>query len=238
MTRIPAGSYNKLVEPLLATVDCVLFDLDGTLVETNIDFPLMKREMVSLAAEYGMDADQLEHLDILAIVDTTVEALYDDARDHEAKEMRSRAMQILEDIEMRHAESTQEIPYARELVTELRRRRIQFGIVTRNCRGASWQSLRMVGIVPDVLVCREDTVRHKPHPDPLRVALGIFGSHPGNSIMVGDHIMDVQSGKAAGMATIGLLKANRPPDFFDEIAPDFVARDLREVLDAIIGHHS
>lgn len=226
------------MEPLLSTVDCVLLDLDGTLVETNIDFPLMKREMVALAAEYGMDTHELLHLDILAVVYTTVDALYDQERDRDAKEMRSRAMQKLEDIELRHAKDTQEIPYARELIAGLRIRHIPFGIVTRNCRAASWESLRMVGIVPDVLVCREDTVRHKPHPDPLRVALGIFGARPADSIMVGDHIMDVQSGKAAGMATVGLLGDNRSLDFFDEIAPDFVARNLQEVLGAIVGHHS
>ena len=223
---------------LLDKVDCVLFDLDGTLVETNIDFPLMKCQMLVLAAEYGVHSDHLNHMDILAIIDWTVEHLYDQGKDHQAKEMRSRAMQILEEIELRHAKSTQEVPHAHELLTELRARHIPYGVVTRNCRGASWESLRLVGIVPDVLVCREDTVRHKPHPDPLRVALGIFGAHPGNSIMVGDHIMDVQSGKAAGMVTIGLLSDNRPPDFFDEIAPDFVARNLLEALNAIVGHHS
>ena len=58
----------KSMKPLLARVEAALFDLDGTLVETNIDFPLMKREMITLAQEQGLDPQALARLDILAIV--------------------------------------------------------------------------------------------------------------------------------------------------------------------------
>lgn len=218
----------------MITVDSVLFDLDGTLVETDIDFPLMRREMVTLAIEIGMDASAVSGLDILAMVDTAVHFLASQGKSGEAARLRSRAMQILEDIELRHAERTCEIPFARELVHELRQQEIGIGIVTRNCRKASEISLKITGIKPDVLICREDTIKHKPDPQQLNIALGLLNASPRNSVMVGDHIMDVQSGKAAGMKTIGFLRETRSPDFFDKIEPDYIARDLKEVLDAII----
>jgi phosphoglycolate phosphatase-like HAD superfamily hydrolase len=51
--------------------------------------------------------------------------------------------------------------------------------------------------------------------------------------MVGDHVMDVQGGKAAGMHTLGLLTPERPPDFFERAAPDGVIRALPELREWI-----
>ncbi len=219
---------------LLTTVECVLFDLDGTLVQTDIDFPLMKRRMISLAAEWGFDSSKLADMDILAIVDGAGEFLTVTGKPDQAVQLRHRAMAVLEEIELERARDTREVPFARELVAELKNRQIGVGVVTRNCRKASLISLGITRIIPDVLVSREDTVRHKPHPEPLRMALSKLGAAHSDSVMVGDHIMDVQSGKAAGMKTIGLLDKSRPKEFFEQVNPDFVAGDLSEVLDAIV----
>ena len=198
----------------------------------------MKREMLALAAEHGLDTADLANLDILAIVDATAESLASSGRHEEARNVRVRAMRILEEIELRHARETTEIPFARELVARLGESGVKVGIVTRNCRRASMISLGIVGITPAVLVCREDSERHKPHPDPLVLALTALAAGASASVMVGDHLMDVQSGKAAGMGTIGFLRDSRPPDFFDQVQPDLVVRDLREVLRAIVGSDS
>ena len=222
------------MKPLLTRVESVLFDLDGTLVETNIDFPLMKRKVVSLAVEYGMDSSELLTLDTLVIVDLTVHCLQSQGSSSQAHEMRCRAMDLLEEIELKHAHCTQEIPYAQKLVSELKNRNISIGIVTRNCRKASEISLGITSICPDVLICREDATRHKPHPEQIIKALETLGAQPESSIMVGDHTMDVASGKSAGLKTIGFLREYRPAGFFDKIAPDFVATNLREVLSAVI----
>ncbi len=223
------------MKPLLNTADAVLFDLDGTLVETNIDFPEMKRRMLELAAEAGMETAPLVGLDILAIVTEAVRFLDASGCHEEARELFGRAMAILEEIELRHARETQEIPFASELFASLSRHGVKTGIVTRNCRNASRISLSIAGIEPEVLICREDSERHKPHPEPLLMALQALGAQPEASIMVGDHLMDIQSGKAAGMRTIGFLRDYRPADFFDSVNPDFVARNLQQVLCAIIN---
>jgi len=228
----------KPMKPLLSTVDSVLFDLDGTLVETNIDFPLMKREMFRLAVDAGMSADDLAGLDILGVVDSAARFLTDARKPADAARLREEAMRILEEIELRHAGETREIPFAKELVSRIRERGIPIGIVTRNCRPASELSLRIADIQADVLICREDSDNHKPHPEPVLLALSRLHADPRNSVMVGDHIMDVQCGKAAGTKTIGFLRPDRADDFFDDVAPDFVTRDLREVLDAIIHRDS
>ena len=229
----PFSVIMKSMKPLLAQVDAALFDLDGTLVETNIDFALMKREMIALAREQGLDPDAMAELDILAIVEAAREVASRGGED-ESEGFYARAMAVLQEIELRHAAETTQIPFARELAWTLSRRGIKLGVVTRNCRMASRLSLEIAGIAPDALICREDSRRHKPFPEPLRIALEALGARASASTMAGDHIMDIESGKAAGLTTIGLLREHRPRDFFAAARPDFVANNLEEVLRAIV----
>lgn len=221
------------MERLFENVDAVLFDLDGTLVETGIDFPLMRREMLRLAAEAGVHEDDLPNKDILGIVHYVQEKLGGDR----GLQFRARAYSILEEIELRHSQDTREIHSARELLAALKAGGTKTGIVTRNCRAASELSLGITGLQPDLVLCREDVPRTKPHPDQLLLALSRLGAEAARSVMIGDHTMDVAAGKTAGMRTIGLLTPGRPADFFDAVGPDAVASGLKEILDAVIDSH-
>jgi phosphoglycolate phosphatase-like HAD superfamily hydrolase len=110
--------------------------------------------------------------------------------------------------------------------------------VTRNCRAASEMSLQITGLSAEVLLCRGDVKRTKPHPEQLLVALDMLGGDADRSMMVGDHPMDVNAGKAAGMRTVGVLLPEKPEDFFDEAAPDAVVTSLKELVDALIDSYS
>lgn len=227
----------ELMIHLFSNLKAALFDLDGTLVETNIDFPLMKREMVALALTYGLRRSDVEPMDILAIVNAIHTHLAESDK-NAADNARQRALMILEEIELRHSADAREIPGASELIEALNNRKIKVGIVTRNCRAASEKSLELTGIAADILVCREDVQRTKPAPDQLFYALDGLSASPEHSVMVGDHLMDIAAGKAAGMRTIGVLTIGRPTDFFDPIAPDAVANNIGEILSAVIRCHS
>lgn len=221
------------MKTLVCDIDSALFDLDGTLVETNIDFALMRREMIRMAAEVGLAQDDMQKLDILGIVNAGVQSLGDGS--DRAMQYRGEAMNILEEIELRHAHETKEIPFAREIISRLNEMGVPTGIVTRNCRAASEVSLKIAQITTDVMICREDSSLHKPHPEPVLIALSRLNARPANSVMVGDHTMDVLSGKAAGTKTIGFRRPHQPENMFDGAGPDLIISDLREVLGAIIG---
>lgn len=219
---------------LFENIDAVLFDLDGTLVETNIDFDLMRHEMLSLAAQAGLRESDLPNLDILGIVNYIVEHLGDDR----GREFKAQAFQVLEEIELRHAHDTQEIGFAHELLEALRTRKVKIGVVTRNCRAASDISIAATDLTLDLMLCREDVQQTKPHPEQLLTALSLLGALPERSVMVGDHRMDVIAGKAAGMRTVGIITPERAANFYDSAAPDAVANSLKEILDAVIDSNS
>ena len=222
-----------MMKRVLEGVEAVLFDLDGTLVETNIDFPRMKREMLALANKYGVDSAAARSLDILGVVTLIEESLRQRGDAELAGKAKEEAMRTLEEIELAHSETAREIASARELIEALGSHGVKVGIVTRNCRRASELSLRVAGLDTGLLLlAREDTPKTKPHPDHLLTALDRLGARPDRSVMIGDHLMDIAAGKAAGMRTIGFLAPDRPRDFFDAANPDAVALTLREVIDA------
>ncbi len=226
------------MELLLLKTDAVLFDLDGTLVITNIDFALMKRKMIDYATAKGLGSETLAERDILQIVEDTVTYLKSQGKLEEARSAYDDMMALLRDIELEHARDTKEVPGACDTVERLRKGGVKIGIVTRNCREAANISLSMVGIRPDTMICREDTRTHKPDPMPAVMALGALGAKAETSVMVGDHLMDIQSGKAAKMMTIGFLGDDRADDYFNSAGPTFTARDMSGVLDAIVGINS
>ncbi len=215
-------------------VDAVLFDLDGTLVETNIDFSLMKRTVTALALESGVDPEDLQGQDILGVVHRTQRHVSRTMGSAAGEAARRRSMAALEEIEMQRAAVATEIPGARDAISELRSRGIKVGIVTRNHRCATQASMRRCGITADAVVTREDTDRQKPEPDQMLLAMDMLGVDPDNCIAVGDHRIDIVGGKRAGAYTIAFLRDGVAEDFFAAAEPDMIVRSLREALCAII----
>ena len=216
-------------------VSAGLFDLDGTLVETPIDFPFMKREMLRMAESRGVDSSGIEHRDILGIVEEARIRLVNAGRTEEAARFRSDAFARLEEIEIEQCRNPNEIPGAAELLHRLHERGVRIGIVTRNCRRVSLELLCFAGLPYDALVTRDDVPLTKPHPIHLQTALNLLAhpsSHPSihpPSAMIGDHWMDVQAGRAVGAATVGILHG-RDHSFFDPAPPDLIVERTGDLL--------
>jgi len=216
--------------PLLQDIEAALFDLDGTLVETNIDFTLMKRRTLELAARHGADPGALAGLDILSIIEETAATM----PSGRAGEFRRRAWDTLEEMEMESLTRARVMDGCEELLRELQRRGIRTGIVTRNCRRAAAILVDMLPLKVDVWLAREDVSRTKPDPAHIRAALDALRVEAQRALMVGDHPMDVRAGREAGCRTVGLL-GGREPGYFDEAGPDAVFPDLRSLCDALLG---
>lgn len=208
----------------------ILFDLDGTLIETRIDFDLMKRETLRLARSAGIDAEGAEALDVLSIVEGARKKLGGEAGDA----FRARAFALLEEIEISHCANPVDIPGASELLQTLDGNGVAVGIVTRNCRRVSERLVERGDLPHRALLTRDDVPRTKPDPAHLLAALASMGfasspDAPTPCAMVGDHWMDVQGGRAAGMRTVGLLRG-RDPSFFAPATPDLLADELVDLL--------
>jgi phosphoglycolate phosphatase len=203
-------------------VAAVLFDLDGTLVHAPIDFGRMKREVLAEVEAAGLNPDPFRRFDLLRIIDAAEDA-------GAGPDLRKRCEARLAAIEEEAAGAATVADGAFELLAWLGAAGVRVGIVTRNSPEAVAGVLRRFPLPHHVLLTRADTPRVKPDPLHLLLALERLGALPHQAVMVGDHRMDIQAGKAAGTATIGVLLPEHPPDFFHEAAPDLVIRALPEL---------
>jgi pyrophosphatase PpaX len=89
------------------------------------------------------------------------------------------------------------------------------------------ETLGLAGVV-DVLASQDDTARHKPHPDPLLLAAHRLGVEPATCVYVGDAVVDIEAGQAAGMAAVGVT-------WGAGLRPDLVAARATAVVDDLPG---
>ena len=102
------------------------------------------------------------------------------------------------------------------------------GVVTSKADWLALKALELVGVADlfPVLVGCDTCVNHKPHPEPVERALALLGATPGDAIFVGDSAHDVESGRAAGVYTVGVtwgafsraeLEASRADEVIDTV---------------------
>jgi pyrophosphatase PpaX len=114
-------------------------------------------------------------------------------------------------------------------VTTLKARGHEIGIVTSKSEALALRALALFGLARhmDTIVGCDASTRHKPDPEPVRIALTRLGSAPGDAIFVGDSIHDIIAGNAAGVPTVAAtwgafgrsdLEAAHPGLFLDDIS--------------------
>ncbi|HVG22320.1 MAG TPA: HAD-IA family hydrolase [Blastocatellia bacterium] len=124
-----------------------------------------------------------------------------------------------------------------QVITELRARGYSIGVVTSKNRELAMRGLRLcssdmiVGKLIDVAVFLEDTNRHKPHPEPVLAALEKLNARPACSAYVGDSSHDMIAGRLAGVQTVAALWGPFPRSELERERPDYLAESISELLE-------
>jgi pyrophosphatase PpaX len=94
-----------------------------------------------------------------------------------------------------------------ETVVQLKERGHDIGIVTSKSEALALRGLAHVGLARhmDTIVGCDSSTRHKPDPEPVRIALHRLGACPEDAIFVGDSVHDLLAGNAAGVHTAAAL---------------------------------
>jgi pyrophosphatase PpaX len=120
---------------------------------------------------------------------------------------------------------------------DLRTAGVHVGIATSKRRESARQAMDILGISQhvDVLVAMEDTDVHKPDPTPLLLALERMGRGVDGAVYVGDAVVDVLAGKAAGMDTLAVTWGAGLRAALDAAAPTALASTAAELRSAFLG---
>lgn len=213
-----------------STWRAVLFDLDGTLADTV--------ELILRCYRHTMERHLGEALPDhrwLATIGTPLDVqLREFARsEDEAREMLETYVSRQREI---HDEMVRPFPGSLEVAAALIDRRVPRAVVTSKRRGMALRTLEICGLGDafPILVAADDVREPKPHPEPVRAALGGLGVEPGPGVLfVGDSPWDVRSGKEAGVRTAGALWGPYERSDLEDAGPDFLLSEIGEVLELL-----
>ena len=205
-------------------VQAVLFDMDGTLVETEQHWG---EAMFALAERLGgrMSAAARERT-VGTSMRTAMSILYEDlgiARSE--SQLRADARWVEDEVAVLMAADLHWRPGARELVQEVRAAGLPTALVTTTPRPLAAIVLGQIaedlgGDPFDVTLCGDEVPARKPDPAPYRMAMAALGVEPARSVVLEDSLAGVAAGLGAGAVVLG-VPSLQPLD----PAPGLVLRD-------------
>ncbi len=138
--------------------------------------------------------------------------------------------------ERRHRDLVELFDGIADLLQDAHAAGLKLAVVTGKSRNTALMSLDILGVLDrfDVVYAGDDVELQKPDPMALVMALeDLAHDDPAHAAMIGDSAADVIAGKAAGVATIGVLWG--VPDHSDLLAagPDFVCESVAELRSAV-----
>lgn len=216
--------------------EALLFDLDGTLVDTAPD---LARATNALREHHGLPA--LPYAPIRAQVSNGGSALVTLALGLEKQAPGHDAARtfLLDAYGQSVAQESRVFPPLDRLLDAWDAREGPWGIVTNKPRAYAEPLVEALGLAPGVLLCADDLPVKKPDPAPLVEAARRLAASPARCWYIGDHLRDMQAARAAGMAAVavgyGYIEEEDdyrrwPADLWFETAEALVAALLEEEL--------
>ena len=186
-----------------AALRAVLFDLDGTLIDSAPDLAGAANDM---RVARGLPA--LPYVRFRPMVGSGARGMVGRAFDVGPDDERFSTLrdEFLQRYEARMTRETKVFPEVLPLLDALDQRQLPWGIVTNKATRYSEPIVAALGLAQRarVLVCGDTTPHAKPHPAPLLEAARRMGMAPATCAYVGDDQRDVQAGEAAGMVTVAV----------------------------------
>lgn len=199
----------------------VLFDLDGTLIDSGRDLVASVRHALEqVGCRLPVDDD-----DILALVGRPLEDFlpaFGCAAD--AAAVRRFVDSYREHYARHFCDNTVIFPGVAELLDRLRAAGARLGVVTTKHQHQADFTVQALGLSGwfDCVVGWQEGKRHKPDPEPVLRALAGLEAEPAAALMVGDSELDILAGRNAGCATCAVAWGFRPAWLLREYRPDFL----------------
>lgn len=218
----------------------VLFDLDGTLLDTAPDFVTTLNLLLAEEKRLPLDYQTIRNT-----VSNGAKALIQlgfqiDETDADFERLRQRLLALYS---LHLADKTQPFEGINDVLAFTSEHNMSWGVVTNKPYVYTEPLLKQMPfrIAPHTVICPDHVKHRKPHPEPMLLACKQIGCEPSEAIYLGDHRRDIESAQNAHMLTIAC--AYGYIDASDKVADwhaDYTVQHAREVvpiLNTILGLH-
>lgn len=195
----------------------VLFDLDGTLLDSV--------ELIVASFQFTIEAGGLRvrsRAEILSDFGRPLSAVFPEWSGQ--PERTEELISVYRGWNREHHDLlAKPYPGICQAVGELAASGLRLGVVTSKSREAALRGVELCGLaeVLGAMVACDDIDQHKPHPAPILAGCALIGVAPEASAYVGDAVVDMQAGRAAGVSTVAALWGVEDETGLQGEAPDF-----------------
>lgn len=215
---------NETIPSILSNVRAILFDIDGTLLDSR---EFIFQAVEHTLAHHGFVVPSREDMAPRLLGPQLPDA-------YAALAVGGDVATLIEThrlFQEQHLALCHAYPEAAEVLATLQQRGYRMAAVTSRSRRTSLGTLEGAGLLQlfEAVVSWEDTSRHKPDGDPLRLALTRLGVPSSQAVMVGDTWVDVHAGMDAGVLTVG-VSYGYDGENIRSSSPDLVIAMLGELL--------
>jgi pyrophosphatase PpaX len=206
----------------------VLFDLDGTLIDSGGMILASFRHATRTVLAREIPDEELVAAVGGSSIQEQMRSFDPDRADELVRVYREHNTPLHDQLEA--------FPGVHDLLERLRDEGRRLGVVTaKHHRTVRLAFDRLdIGRFFDAVVAADDTNRHKPHPEPVLHALALLDAEPAEAAFVGDSPFDMQAGKAAGVFTVGVSWGKiHPAERLLELGADTVVHSPEELLDVL-----
>jgi pyrophosphatase PpaX len=202
----------------------ILFDLDGTLVDT---VPFILAAVRHAFEGYGLCPTDAEWTaGIGTPLRTQIASFVRSPEDVDPLVARYRAFWVEQ-----HDGMTRPFPGALDVVAELSAAGHPLAVVTAKTEEGALRTLRHVGLLRylGAVIGADSCPRPKPHPEPVHLALARLGREPGDALLLGDSTHDVAAATGAGVHAVAALWGAASRATLALAGADAFLEDLREL---------
>ena len=207
----------------------VLFDLDGTLLDTY--------ELILVSMRYATKevlGVELPDAALMQKVGQPLEAQMKDYTDDPV--LQEKLLTTYRTFNhAKHDEMVSAYSGTRETLEALRAAGMKLGIVTSKRHALAQRGLEVCGIDKyfTLLVGSDDFPEHKPAPGPVRYACEALGVEPARCLYVGDSPFDMQAGQGAGCSTVAALWGFFPEKVLEKENPSYLIRKRSDLISIV-----
>ncbi|ASK62741.1 pyrophosphatase PpaX [Virgibacillus phasianinus] len=204
-------------------IHTILFDLDGTLIDTN---ELIITSFLHTFEHFKIPITREE---TLPFIGPTLKDTFDAVDPAKSAEM----IQVYREHNLHHHDNYVEAyPYVVETLRQLKENDVRLGIVTTKMHEGATRGLKLVGLEElfDTVITLDDVTHAKPHPEPIIKAMNELGSDASSTLMVGDNTHDIEAGQNAGVKTAGVAWSIKGKETLQSLNPTYILEDMRDLF--------
>lgn len=218
----------------------IVFDLDATLVHSDVDFVKMKKNMIRVLEEHGAPIGILTPKMTTVVILENAEKYWAEQvkTEKDRKWLREEMTRLMDQVELEAIETLTAINGVKKAIHELRMMGYRLAILTRSHHNYAVKALEKAGIIGDfeLILGRGETPQPKPYAEAMihvaqQMKLGLD-----EVFLVGDHHIDATSALNAKCHFIGVATGLPPERAWEINKPEIILPSVADLPDYLAGY--